>query len=418
MFKKYVVIGGGVTGLGFCNFVNNNDVILFEKENELGGYCRTIYKNDFIWDYAGHFFHFSNSKIMKLFYDNISTDEIIKQRKQSLIYWGDRFIDFPFQKNIHQLSKQEFIDCLYYLFKNQKNESSNFIEMLYSKYGEGITEKFLKPYNEKLYACNLNRLDKEAMGRFFPHSNKTEIILNMKNQEDSSYNKVFYYPKKGAITYINSISQNVSKEAIYLNEKVTEISPIEKLIRTKNHTVHYEYLISTIPLNRLIKMIKGGIEKKPHLLKSNKVLVFNIGFNKPSLLKNKVHWIYVPQKEIIFYRVGFYNHILDTEKLSVYVEIGYPKSKPIDINVDFSKVLEGLMKLWIIDEKHIIEASCHLILDPAYVHITQESENYKKRLFKKLKKHDIYSIGRYGGWKYCSIEDNIIEAQETAKGLK
>jgi hypothetical protein len=28
---------------------------------------------------------------------------------------------------------------------------------------------------------------------------------------------------------------------------------------------------------------------------------------------------------------------------------------------------------------------------------------------------NIYSIGRYGSWIYCSIEDNIIQAKETAE---
>ena len=32
-----------------------------------------------------------------------------------------------------------------------------------------------------------------------------------------------------------------------------------------------------------------------------------------------------------------------------------------------------------------------------------------------LEKNDIYSIGRYGSWTYCSIEDNILEARELAE---
>ena len=34
-----------------------------------------------------------------------------------------------------------------------------------------------------------------------------------------------------------------------------------------------------------------------------------------------------------------------------------------------------------------------------------------------LKEKDIYSIGRYGSWTYCSIEDNILEAKEVALGI-
>jgi hypothetical protein len=53
-------------------------------------------------------------------------------------------------------------------------------------------------------------------------------------------------------------------------------------------------------------------------------------------------------------------------------------------------------------------------MDPAYVHITRGSIAEHKRLEEQLAKAGVYSIGRYGGWTYCSIEDNIIEAKALA----
>ena len=54
------------------------------------------------------------------------------------------------------------------------------LKMLYTKFAKSIAEKFLIPYNEKLYACDLDDLDEDAMGRFFPYANKEEIIKNFK----------------------------------------------------------------------------------------------------------------------------------------------------------------------------------------------------------------------------------------------
>ncbi|MDE5206948.1 NAD(P)/FAD-dependent oxidoreductase [Citrobacter amalonaticus] len=59
--------GGGVSGLMFANKNKDNDVMVIEKENELGGYCRTVYQDGYIWDYAGHFFHFANPHIKSFF---------------------------------------------------------------------------------------------------------------------------------------------------------------------------------------------------------------------------------------------------------------------------------------------------------------------------------------------------------------
>ena len=32
-----------------------------------------------------------------------------------------------------------------------------------------------------------------------------------------------------------------------------------------------------------------------------------------------------------------------------------------------------------------------------------------------LRANGVYAIGRYGGWTYCSIEDNIVEARALAR---
>jgi hypothetical protein len=50
-------------------------------------------------------------------------------------------------------------------------------------------------------------------------------------------------------------------------------------------------------------------------------------------------------------------------------------------------------------------------MDPAYVHITRGSIAEHRRLSRIMNAHGVYPAGRYGGWTYCSIEDNIVEAQ-------
>ena len=56
-------------------------------------------------------------------------------------------------------------------------------------------------------------------------------------------------------------------------------------------------------------------------------------------------------------------------------------------------------------------------MDPAYVHVKDETEKFKKEKFLELEKKNIYSIWRYWEWKYCSIEDNIIDAKLLASKL-
>ena len=104
-----LIIGAGITGLSYALFRKNHDYIIFEKEKTIGGYCRTTKRNGYVWDYSGHFFHFRDPDIKKVIMGALPVEETVNVVKQTSIRYGDRLIDFPFQNNIHQLPKEEFI---------------------------------------------------------------------------------------------------------------------------------------------------------------------------------------------------------------------------------------------------------------------------------------------------------------------
>ena len=339
---KYLVIGSGVTGLSFANFVDSEDYLILEKDKSPGGYCKTIYKDGFVWDYSGHFFHFRDSEIEKYLIERMSKDEeIFKLKKKTKVYYKNTYVDFPFQKNIHQLPKEEFIDCLYDLF-NKPSEKiyDNFEKMLFGKFGKSITEKFLKPYNEKLYACDLSNLDVEAMGRFFPYANPEEIIKNFKHPDNNSYNNNFTYPSKGSIQYINALLRDLDSKKIRFNSKVEVININEKYVIVNGNRIYFDVLISSMPFNHILKITNK--EQKVNL-SSNKVLVFNLGFNKKG--KENIHWCYYPEKQYSFYRIGYYDNISNTNRMSLYVEIGLDSNiKDIDVNNFKKRVLKDLKR--------------------------------------------------------------------------
>jgi hypothetical protein len=52
------------------------------------------------------------------------------------------------------------------------------------------------------------------------------------------------------------------------------------------------------------------------------------------------------------------------------------------------------------------------------VHITTQSNSESAARRELLAAEDVHSIGRYGAWTYCSIEDNIVEARALADVLQ
>jgi protoporphyrinogen oxidase len=406
-FTENLILGAGVTGISTAGFLGRNaDYRIIEKTDSVGGYCKTIKQDGFTWDYSGHFFHFRDETVRERVIKNIDERQLLHVEKKSGIIYKKEIISFPFQRNIHELPKDEFIECLIdFYYRKESNQYSNFLDWLYGNLGQSIVDKFVKPYNEKLYATSLNKLDIGAMGRFFPTVTMSDIMDSMRGEVARTYNSKFLYPRDGAISYVNSLLTYVDVEKIHLNTEVLEVDTQNKIVHTNSGSIRYHRIISSIPLNALLKKCK--VLHDHRIFTSNKVLVFNLGFDLPSTID--FHWLYVPSPDIIFYRVGFYNNILREPRMSLYVEIGFDCDAEISIESALSKVMSDLTQLGIVTNQKLISSN-HIVMDPAYVHISEESIQKSSVYRQQLAEMDVYSLGRYGEWTYCSIEDNILSA--------
>jgi protoporphyrinogen oxidase len=412
---RYLIVGAGVSGLAFADWLRDDDYLIVEAEDEIGGYCRTIKRDGFVWDYSGHFFHFRHPEIERDLVERMGDRRVLRVERDSRIWYADRLIDFPFQKNIHQLPEDEYEQCVRDLKDRPEDKGGNFKEMLYARYGRGIAEKFLIPYNEKLYALNLTALDADAMGRFFPHASVEEILGNADAPANDGYNATFTYPEGGAIQYVEALARGVRGDRIALGERVLAIDRKAKVATTSRRQIGYDRLISSAPLVALLDMC--GVDYDSGVLSHNKVQVFNLGFDTKG--PTDVHWIYYPQRDLSFYRVGFYDNIFGSDRMSLYVEVGLPWDAELsddERGALKARVLSDLQTCGVLTNQTLL-ASHDVLLDPAYVHITTQSNSESAARRELLAAEDVHSIGRYGAWTYCSIEDNIVEARQLADQL-
>ncbi len=427
-----VVIGAGVSGLGFANWWRelhpDERVVVLEAETEPGGYCRTVVQDGFVWDYSGHFFHFKEPQIEAWLRARMPGQDVRTVERIAKIRYAGVDIDFPFQKHIHQLPRDEFLECLVELYFRPTGDAPprSFGEMLVRNYGRGITDKFLRPYNEKLYATNLDTLDVDAMGRFFPHADVADIIANMRPERSGAeslrpagktarshgYNATFTYPRGGAIQYIHALMHDLPAGMVSCGEPVTSIDLDARTVTTPRRSITYKRIVSSAPLRSLAKIC--GVRHDPAVFTSNQVLIWNLGFDRKGA--RDVHWMYFPDPSVVFYRVGWYDNILDGDRMSLYVEVGAPDGAKPDLAALRARVLADLARTGIVTD-HRLVAEHHVALDPAYVHITQASLAETARLRTLLAAQDVHSVGRYGAWTYCSIEDNLLETRELARNL-
>jgi protoporphyrinogen oxidase len=430
--RATVVIGAGVSGLGFANeWLARHPgapLVVLEAALEPGGYCRTVVRDGFVWDYSGHFFHFKDPAIEAWLRARMPGQDVRTVVKRSRIRYAGRDLEFPFQTHIHQLPQDEFVECLLDAYDASMQVDASpprsFADLLVRRLGRGITEKFLRPYNEKLYATDLDRLDVDAMGRFFPHATFADILAGMRPRPpgagDGGYNQTFTYPAGGAVQYIHALLRDLPAGTVACDEPVTAIDLAARVVTTPRRQIAFERVISSAPLPALAQL--AGVAHDPAVFSANQVLVFNLGFDRKG--RDDVHWMYFPDPACVFYRVGWYDNILPprpgvADRMSLYIEIGAPASARFDAGAIAglrARVLADLRREAIVTD-HALIADHHVVLDPAYVHITRASLAETARVKAALAAHGVHSVGRYGGWTYCSIEDNLIETRALAAEL-
>ena len=101
--------------------------------------------------------------------------------------------------------------------------------------------------------------------------------------------------------------------------------------------------------------------------------------------------------------------------MSLYVELGFPKDAAVDVaataRAGARRSGEGGASSRISE----LVAEHSVVMDPAYVHITAAlARRARASQGAPAARRACTRIGRYGGWTYCSIEDNIVEARALA----
>lgn len=409
---KYLILGGGISGLSFAYEKRNSDYLVIEKESEFGGLCRSFYAPGFVWDVAGHFLHFHSDETKAFVTELLGDEKLAKVNKCAKIFYGGKYMSAPFQYNIHELPTREFIQCLTDLYYAKKSEGHvSFKEFVRESFGKGISDKFLIPYNEKLYACDLDELEKDSMGKFLPKLSFDMLMSQYSGQKGTTYNDFFLYPFDGCVRLIDKLLEQLDSEKLHLNEEVLHVDTEKHIVTTSIGKYEYEYLVSTLPLSVFATLSRYG---DTALLHSNKIVVLNLGFDKPSLDK-EVNWAYYPGNEI-FYRVGWYNNIAEREKLSLYVEIGCKADDEINIEDLLQRTLQDLRITNVIDD-HKLEAYHSICVTPAYVHISKEGKEETERIIDHMKQNCVHMIGRYARWEYSAIDDSIEQAKELSSQI-
>jgi len=307
--------------------------------------------------------------------------------------------------------------------------SASFRDFVIGGFGEELAEQFLIPQNEKTMATSLDRLSHDAVKRFFPPPDEARVREGMQrtHENPATYNSQFWYPRHGGIgRLVHGLARGIAPGRLHCLQEVVRIDLERRIAYTRgSHAWPWEDLFTSLPLHALCAMSGDpDLAAWSKQLTHSATVSFNLGLRGPlPAALEGLHWVYVPDRAIPFYRVGVYSNITaglcPPGRASLYVEVGVPgkELEGLDVHRDIEpRVLQALAGLGWVKPEDIAVKVVHVIRC-AYVHHTPARERLLGDIFEKLRAHGVFPIGRYGTWDYISMEDSIFSGIAAVQGV-
>jgi protoporphyrinogen oxidase len=424
---KTVVIGGGLAGASAAYHLLGHDPIIFEKESSIGGLCRSFTQDGFTFDCTGHLIHLKNAYVKEMV-AGLLPNAFNSHERLAAIYSKATTTPYPFQANTYGLPPAVVKECIVGFVETLNapgNEvPKNFHEWVLKTFGSGIARYFMLPYNEKFWKQDLRTITADWVSWSIPKPSLDDVVngaLGLTNK-GMGYNPRFIYPKTGGIECLPQALARPVKQT-YLNETLLFIDPKEKYVRmASGREERYESLVTTLPLPetfRLLKDVPDTLRHAASRLRAIGVFNINIGIDRPNV--SDQHWIYYPEGEFIFSRVGFpmnFSKAVAPEGTSsMYIEITYQPGQKPDPEEAYRRSIADLERCGILRPGDRILTRLDLDIKSAYVVFDEHRQTHLQTLIDYLESRDIHTAGRYGQWDYYSMEDSILSGKKIAERI-
>lgn len=418
-FMKTIIIGAGLAGLGAGNALREQGIAfnIIESARTPGGLAKTDKIENAFFDYTGHYLHVKTKEGFKDLVEN--TTEFVKVKKQSAVLLENKIIPYPIQYNLKYLSEKQTNKIIEEISSTTDEKANTLTQFIKNHFGPTLLNLFFKPYNEKLWGRSLEELPKDCLGNYFP---KIDIDLLMKstiaNVPYQSYNDFFYYPSSGKISMmIDALAKNIEDYIIY-DTQVTGIDIKNKICRTnEGQEYKYDHLISSIPLSELNSLIDN---MEPAVEEFKFTSIKNVRIIIKGSLNHNYHWFYIPEQKVPFYRLGFPQNVVETACPAGCVSISVEIEKKHGLNYTDQQiadmVISYLKEYNLINFENYISVSS-IDISPAYTYNDEHHKNLLDTFIEKLKNNSITTVGRYGLWKYFSMEEAYLSGKQAARSL-
>ena len=413
---KIAVLGAGISGLSAARLLKDKgcDVTVYEKDPTVGGLARSRVTDGILYDpHGGHILNSKHPEVMEWAFSLYGRENWQFTERNAKIYFNGKYISYPFELSLCELDTEDAVNCVHdFILSQQGQRPDNYRDWLIWNFGQAICDYYMIPYNEKIWAYPLEKMETHWMEGKMPLPTKKDMIRSMLLKDPTERkmpHSTFYYPLHGGIqSFVDAMVKGL---------KTVCGAAIERLeTRAGRWYVNgegpFDHVISTIPLPILPGVMDLPETVKDHIggLKYNSLTT--VLFECP---ETDITWLYIPSHDYRSHRIGYQSAL--TPNAGNKPGGGCAAFEIIGERFD----VEGLEK-----EKGVLpeELGYRQTLDSEfteYAYVIHDLDYRKnmsciKEYFDGLE--GFSTLGRWGNWNYNNMDMCIWDAMALVENIQ
>ncbi|MEZ5499966.1 MAG: FAD-dependent oxidoreductase [Steroidobacteraceae bacterium] len=324
--KHVVILGAGPAGLATGHELVQNDVrvTVIERNEYVGGLCRTVHDQGYKFDLGGHRW-FTKNEHLNNWFRRLMEGELVLVERISRIYYDGKYYMYPVAigdviKNagIFTIMKAGITFMMAAIrYGVLDRPIDNMRDAYTAQFGSQLYEMFFRRYTEKVWGKPCEELSSDWVSQrsrgLSIWTVVREALANRKSNVTSLIEE-FMYPRDGYMRipermteFIESKGNQVVRGATVV--AVRHLGPNRLEVDYRDaaglHTLAATDVVSTIPLGKLAQMTSPRAEQQvldaANQLQFRDLVTVNVKLRRKQVTRDT--WLYVQDENILFGRL-------------------------------------------------------------------------------------------------------------------
>src|SRR5579871_1638569 len=289
---RVVIIGSGMAATGATHRLSADGIVpmLFDKNAYHGGLTASKRGSaGFLFDMGPHISFTTDARIQALLADGVDGEfETIQISLNN--YWRGYWLRHPVQLHLHGLPENVILKVIQDFVEERsrpESEISNYADWLQASFGRTFADLFPGQYTRKYHLTTPDNMTTDWLGPRLYRPSLEEVLRGALSPAAPTVHYIthFRYPSHGG--FVSYLRKMLPQENLHRNHKAVLIEPKARQVHFANgKVVHYDTLISSVPLPELIAMVSDvppDVSQASRRLACSTCVLVNIGVDRDNL---------------------------------------------------------------------------------------------------------------------------------------